>query len=224
MGVSKGAGVSIVRAGREIDHGWFFMGDKRKENYDDWWRCEVRFEPSLDELFGVTHTKQQVYPCAALLEILTPDLEQAARALNPIAARLARAAPTSSFSCDASSRPPSSRPGAASPACPRCPRRPPETSPPWPTSPSATPCLPGRPPTSRSPTRCCSSRRRGRSCTRSPATRAGAAGTGGAEHGPPAGEPGVQRRFGRQRRRTGQRIASARAGLARRRYPSHGAR
>ena len=103
MCVSKGAGVSIVRAGREIDHGWFFMGGKRKENYDDWWRCEVRFEPSLDELFGVTHTKQQVYPSAAVLDILTPDLEQAARALDPIAARPACAAPTSSFSFDVSS-------------------------------------------------------------------------------------------------------------------------
>ncbi len=87
MGVSKGAGVSVVRAGREIDHGWLFMGEKRKENYDDWWRCEVRFEPGLDELFGVTHTKQQVHPSEALLEILTPDLEQAARALNGRARR-----------------------------------------------------------------------------------------------------------------------------------------
>ena len=42
-GIAKNAGVSIVRAGREIDCGWFFMGQKRKENYDDWWRCEVRF-------------------------------------------------------------------------------------------------------------------------------------------------------------------------------------
>ncbi len=28
---------------RESDYGWFFMGPKRKENYDDWWRCEVAF-------------------------------------------------------------------------------------------------------------------------------------------------------------------------------------
>ncbi len=57
QGIAKNAGVSIVRAGREIDRGWFFMGLKRKENYDDWWRCEVRFEPDLDEWFGVTHTE-----------------------------------------------------------------------------------------------------------------------------------------------------------------------
>lgn len=81
-GIAKNAGVSIVRAGREIDHGWFFMGQKRKENYDDWWRCEVRFQPDLDELFGVTHTKQEVHPTECLTRILTPDIERIARELN----------------------------------------------------------------------------------------------------------------------------------------------
>lgn len=82
LGISKGAGVSIVRAGREVDYGWFFMGDKRRENYDDWWRCEIQFDPILDEAFGITHTKQQVRPKTYLLEALTPDLEATARALN----------------------------------------------------------------------------------------------------------------------------------------------
>jgi hypothetical protein len=47
---------SIVRANREIDlihspyhaHHW----------KDRWYRVEIRFEPELDEVFGVTHTKQ----------------------------------------------------------------------------------------------------------------------------------------------------------------------
>lgn len=82
LGITKGAGVSIVRADREIDFGWHFMGRKRKENYDDWWRCEVRFEPELDELFGVTHSKQQVTPSDEIKEILAPDLEAVAHALN----------------------------------------------------------------------------------------------------------------------------------------------
>lgn len=81
-GISKNAGVSIIRAGREIDQGWFFMGRKRKENYDDWWRCEIRFEPKLDELFGVTHTKQEIHPTDILLEMLVPDMERIARELN----------------------------------------------------------------------------------------------------------------------------------------------
>lgn len=77
FGIAKSVGVSIVRAGREIDRGWFFMGSKRKENYDDWWRCEVRFDPDLDELFGVTHTKQEIHPTEELLNTLTPDIETA---------------------------------------------------------------------------------------------------------------------------------------------------
>jgi hypothetical protein len=81
-GIVGGAGVSFVRAGREIDHGWTLFGGKRKENYDDWWRCEVLFEPDLDECFGVTHSKQGVSPTPYLRGILEPDMEAAARALN----------------------------------------------------------------------------------------------------------------------------------------------
>ncbi len=82
LGISKGAGVSIVRAGREVDYGWFFLGGKRRENYDDWWRCEIQFDPVLDEAFGITPTKQQIRPKSYLLETLCPDIEATARALN----------------------------------------------------------------------------------------------------------------------------------------------
>jgi len=85
-GISSGAGVSIVRAGREIDYGWFFM-DKRRENYDDWWRCEVSFAPELDELFGVAHTKQGIRPSDRLRSLLTPQLGSIARLLNHRARR-----------------------------------------------------------------------------------------------------------------------------------------
>ena len=80
--IAKHAGVSIVRAGREIDYGWYFMGSKRKENYDDWWRCEISFSPDLDELFGVTHSKQKINPTEALSAILVPEMERVARELN----------------------------------------------------------------------------------------------------------------------------------------------
>ncbi len=86
-GIAKNAGVSIIRAGREIDRGWFFMGGKRRENYDDWWRCEVRFQPDLDEFFGVTHTKQEIHPTDKLQSILVPDIERIARELNNHARR-----------------------------------------------------------------------------------------------------------------------------------------
>jgi hypothetical protein len=82
LGIAKGAGVSIVRTGREVDYGWFFMGSKRRENYDDWWRCEVHYEPVLDELFGLTHTKQRIRPGEALEQIITPEVEAIARILN----------------------------------------------------------------------------------------------------------------------------------------------
>jgi hypothetical protein len=81
-GISKSVGISVLRGGREIDAGWLFMGGKRKENYDDWWRCEVRFEPELDQLFGVSHTKQGIHPTETLLRLLTPDMEQIAHDLN----------------------------------------------------------------------------------------------------------------------------------------------
>lgn len=82
LGIIGGAGVSVVRSGREIDSGWYLMGAKRRENYDDWWRCEVRFDPPLDEYFGVTHSKQGVTPHPVLREIIAPDLERIARVLN----------------------------------------------------------------------------------------------------------------------------------------------
>jgi hypothetical protein len=82
LGVSKGAGVSIVRGGREVDYGWFFMGGKRRENYDDWFRCQIEFDPVLDEAFGITHTKQQARPQQHLVDALTPELESVAHALN----------------------------------------------------------------------------------------------------------------------------------------------
>ncbi len=80
--ITKCAGVTILRAEREIDYGWFFMGEKRKENYDDWWRCEISFSPDLDEVFGVTHTKQEIRQTEFMNNILVPDIEQTARALN----------------------------------------------------------------------------------------------------------------------------------------------
>ena len=53
---SKNIGVSILRAGRELelDSSWANWGERRER----WWALEVEFPPSLDELFGVTNNKQ----------------------------------------------------------------------------------------------------------------------------------------------------------------------
>lgn len=82
IGIVGGGGVSILRAGREIAAGWYLMGGKRRENYDDWWRCEIEFEPGLDEHFGITINKQGIRPSALLREAIEPELEAIARLLN----------------------------------------------------------------------------------------------------------------------------------------------
>jgi hypothetical protein len=74
--------MTVLRAGREIDYAWKLFGAKRRENYDDWWRCELSFDPALDEEFGVTHSKQGITPTPRLREALAADLEAIARALN----------------------------------------------------------------------------------------------------------------------------------------------
>jgi len=82
LGIVGGGGVSVLRAGREISHGWYLMGGKRKENYDDWWRCEIEFDPALDEHFGITINKQGIRPSPELRAALAPELEAIARILN----------------------------------------------------------------------------------------------------------------------------------------------
>jgi len=55
---ARNQGISFVRAGREIDFGSFgFVANDTRER---WWGVEVRFDPILDELFGVTNNKQSI--------------------------------------------------------------------------------------------------------------------------------------------------------------------
>ena len=82
LGLLDNAGLSVVRCRREIDRGWYFMGKKRRQNYDNWWRCELCFDADLDELFGVTHTKQGINPTRLLRQMLTPAIERIARDLS----------------------------------------------------------------------------------------------------------------------------------------------
>lgn len=58
--VSELEGISVVRANREIDFGKFDFYDNVNEPQHRWWGCEIRFEPELDELFGVANNKQHV--------------------------------------------------------------------------------------------------------------------------------------------------------------------
>lgn len=53
---AKNLGLSIVRAGRELDldRGWTNSYDPTER----WWGAEIEFPPALDEVFGVTNNKQ----------------------------------------------------------------------------------------------------------------------------------------------------------------------
>lgn len=58
--VAKLEGISVVRANREIDFGKFDFYMDKNEPVHRWWGCEIKFEPELDEIFGVSNNKQHV--------------------------------------------------------------------------------------------------------------------------------------------------------------------
>ena len=75
-------GMSFVRAGREIETVDVFpksMRDQAKglgdwpllQSYAYHWGVEVRFDPALDEIFGITNDKQTVRPIEDLWRLLT---------------------------------------------------------------------------------------------------------------------------------------------------------
>lgn len=53
-------GISVVRAGREIDFGQFDFYSNLNYPQHRWWGCEISFMPELDEAFGVANNKQHV--------------------------------------------------------------------------------------------------------------------------------------------------------------------
>jgi hypothetical protein len=77
-------GMSFVRAGREIETVDVFpksMRDQAKglgdwpllQSYAYHWGVEVRFDPTLDEIFGITNDKQTVRPIEDLWRLLTQE-------------------------------------------------------------------------------------------------------------------------------------------------------
>jgi len=68
---ARNVGVSIVRAGRELDldKSWTITYDP----VERWWGVEIEFPPALDELFGVTNNKQAARNFTELASI---DLDQ----------------------------------------------------------------------------------------------------------------------------------------------------
>ncbi len=70
----KNIGVSIVRAGRELE-----LDTGVVNGYDPterWWGVEVEFPPSLDDIFGVTNNKQSARNLSELLRIDSQSLSE----------------------------------------------------------------------------------------------------------------------------------------------------
>ncbi|MFZ4084640.1 MAG: ATP-binding protein [Vampirovibrionia bacterium] len=53
---AKNQGISLVRAGRELEMNRSF--EIRYDTLERWWGIEISFDPDLDEVFGVTNNKQ----------------------------------------------------------------------------------------------------------------------------------------------------------------------
>ena len=69
--LKRNQGISFVRDGREIDFGnfgYFTIYDLR----DRYWGCEIRFDPILDTIFGVSNDKQGVRNIGPI----TPDVRK----------------------------------------------------------------------------------------------------------------------------------------------------
>ena len=81
----KNAGVSIVRADRELDldTGWTGPSEPR----DRFWGVEIDFPPALDDLFGVTNNKQAAHNFSNLTRTDFNDKDLFAEHKSYIAAR-----------------------------------------------------------------------------------------------------------------------------------------
>ena len=60
---NRNKGVSIVRAGRELEMSLAWVNNYEPE--ERWWSIEVEFDPILDEIFGVVNNKQHAHSFVA---------------------------------------------------------------------------------------------------------------------------------------------------------------
>lgn len=68
-------GVSVVREGREIvlEDAFLREGGSAENPQNRWWGCEVHFQRSCDELFGVDHNKQMAANFTQAAKVLARD-------------------------------------------------------------------------------------------------------------------------------------------------------
>jgi hypothetical protein len=78
----KNIGVSIVRAGRELDldAGWAIKYDPRER----WWGVELDFPPGLDDMFGVTNNKQAAHHFSELAKVEVDELLKGGKTIHQL--------------------------------------------------------------------------------------------------------------------------------------------
>ena len=82
-------GISIVRAGRELDLDQSFV--VQYDPRERWWGVEVEFPPSLDDIMGVTNNKQTARYFKDIADIVERDLEKlikAGKSVNQVISEL----------------------------------------------------------------------------------------------------------------------------------------
>ncbi|MEA5624232.1 ATP-binding protein [Nostoc sp. UHCC 0251] len=78
----KNIGVSIVRAGRELELDTGVVNGY--EPTERWWGVEVEFPPSLDDIFGVTNNKQSARNFSELLQVNIQSLLEAGKTITQL--------------------------------------------------------------------------------------------------------------------------------------------
>ena len=79
---AKNIGVSVVRAGRELDLDQSLI--IKYNPRERWWGIEVEFPPSLDDLFGVTNNKQSARNFAELINIDIESMLQGGKTVTQL--------------------------------------------------------------------------------------------------------------------------------------------
>jgi hypothetical protein len=79
---AKNVGISIVRAGRELELDQSYVG--KYDPVERWWGIEVEFPPSLDDLFGVTNNKQAARNFSELAKIGVKSLLESGQTMTEL--------------------------------------------------------------------------------------------------------------------------------------------
>lgn len=83
---AKNVGVSVVRAGRELELDQSYV--IKYDPVERWWGVEVEFPPSLDDLFGVTNNKQSARNFSELAKLDVLSLLRSGQTIGALKAEM----------------------------------------------------------------------------------------------------------------------------------------